>query len=293
MLKPAFSTVACPDWTLTQVIDRAVSLGFEAIELRTFGDASNRLACDPALTSEAKARNMMRERGVEPICLATGVRFDEPIWPPVVGVFFSGAEKSVREGKRAIDLAVGLECPLVRVFGFEYPARESKKAAFKRIGDRLRLVADRADKSGVRIAVENGGSFPGAADLAELIDEIKSPLLGASYSLATGAQWGDKPADAVRLLGDRLWLARIKDAKGGTPCPLGHGDLPCRAFVDALLASKFDGPLVFEWDRAWLPDLAPADQALSEASRTIWSWLGGTVEAKPAPAPTRAAAGRR
>lgn len=291
MLKPAFSTVACPEWTLTQVAERALALGFEAVELRTFGDDSRRFACDPALTSEEKTRAIFRERGVETLSLATGVRFDEPIWPPVLGVFGAAAERSVREGKRAIDLAVGIECPLVRVFGFEYPARERRKVALKRITDRLRMVVDHADKSGVRIAIENGGSFSTAPELLEIIEGIDHPLLGASYSQATGVQSGEDPADAVRLLGDRLWIARIKDAKDGTPVALGEGDLVCQDFVRNLTGSGFDGPLVFEWDRAWVPGLGAAEEALAHASRTMWGWLGGkaTTANSAAAAPSKPA----
>jgi sugar phosphate isomerase/epimerase len=284
MLIPAFSTVACPDWTLKQVADRAEGLDFEAVELRTFGDASRQFACDPALTAEAKVRAMFRESGVEPMSLATGLRFDEPIWPPVLGLFSPAAERSVREAKRAIDLAVGIECPLVRVFGFEYPPREKRANAHKRICDRLQLVADHAEKTGVRVMLENGGSFPKSTDLMEIINEVDSELLGACYSLATGVQSGEDPADAIANLGDRLWAARIKDAKDGFPVFLGEGELACREFVGQLVSAGVSGPLVFEWDRAWIPELAPAAEALKHASQTLYSWLGAP--------PLRAASGQ-
>jgi sugar phosphate isomerase/epimerase len=278
MLKPAFSTVACPEWTLTQVADRALELGFEAVELRTFGDASRSFACDPALTSEEKVRAIFRERGVEPLVLGTGVRFDEPIWPPVFGVLGAAAERSVREGKRAIDLAVGIECPFVRVFGYEHPPHERRAGALRRITDRLRMAIDHADKSGVRVVLENGGSFSTSAELLEIIETIDSPLLGASYSSAVGIQCGEDPAEAIRDLGDKLWVARIKDAKDGRPCFLGEGDLACRDFMRNLASAGFDGPLVFEWDRAWIDGLAPAEEALGHASRTMWGWLGANAQ---------------
>jgi len=280
MLTPAFSTVACPDWTLPQVAQRAAALGFEAVELRTFGDASRQFACDPALTAESKTRALFRESGVEPLCLATGVRFDEPVFPPVLGLFNPAVERSVREAKRAIDLAVGVECPLVRVFGFEYPAREKRAAARKRICTRLQLAVDHADKTGVRVVLENGGSFPTSKDLLEIISEVDSELLGACYSLATGVQSGEDPADAIRNLGDYLWAARIKDIKDSRPCPLGEGDLACREFTQRLTAAGFSGPLIFEWDRAWIPDLAPAEEALAHASRTMYSWIGANQHAR-------------
>lgn len=299
MLKPAFSTVACPDWLLRDVAERAQRCGFEAVELRTFGDDSRRFACDPALSGESKVRAMFLEKGLDVVSLATGLRFDEPVWPPVVGHFSDHGERPVREGKAAVDLAVGLECPLVRVFGFEFPARETRSAAIARIADRLGMVVDHADKSGVRVVLENGGSFSTAEEMLELIARVNHPLLGASYCNATALKVGEDPVEGVKALGDRLWLARIKDLRDGTPCLLGQGTQHCEAFVRALIGTQFHGPLVFEWDRAWSPEIAGAEEALTHASRTLYSWLGatstgartasGTSGAKPA----TAAAGRR
>ena len=282
MLKPAFSTVACPEWTLRDVAHKAVDLGFEFVELRTFGDGSRRFGCDPALTGESKVLTEFREAGVDVVCLATGLRFDEVVWPPVVGYLLPGYESDVRQGKRAVDLALGIECPCVRVFGFEYADRESKVAALKRIAGRLALVVDHADKSGVRIAVENGGSFATAKALRELVDAVGHPLLGASYSLAAGVAAGDKPTGALDLLSEKLFVARIKDLDAtGRPVALGKGKLQIEPFVKALVARSFDGPLVFEWDRAWMPELATPEGVLAEASRTIFGWIAGSSAARP------------
>lgn len=290
MLKPAFSTVACPEWTLRTVAAQALDLGFEAVELRTFGDDSRRFACDPALSDEAKTRTLFLGRGVEILSLGSSVRFDEPVWPPVLGLFSDKRERSVREGKRAVDLAVGLECPLVRVFGFEHPGREARRTALPRIAARLRMVCDHADKSGVRPVLENGGSFPTAPDLLEVIAAVDHPLLGACYCNATAALSGEDPAAGLAILGDRLLLARVKDVKDGRPCLLGEGAMKAEPFVRALAASGFRGPLVFEWDRAWVPDLAPPDQVLRHASRAMYAWAGGAPESVITPAP---AAGRK
>lgn len=287
---PAFSTVATPDWTLAQIAQRAAALGFQAVELRTFGDDSRQFACDPALTSDAKVRALFREAGLDIACVASSVRFDAPVFPPVLGYLSPNVDRSLREGKRAVGLAVSIESPLVRVFGYEIPAHEKRASAVNRITERLRSVVDHADKTGVRVVVENGGSFSTAAELREIIDAIDSPLLGAAYSPATALLAGDNPLAAIRTLADKLWLVHIKDAKGQTPCPLGEGDLGCREFVGALVAERFNGPLVFEWDRAWTPGLAPAEKALAHASRTMYQWIGGKaspgapVAAAPAPA---------
>jgi sugar phosphate isomerase/epimerase len=292
MMKPAFSTVACPEWTLDEVAANAARYGFEGVELRTFGERGTRLACDPALTSEEKTRAMFHAVGVEVLSLGTSVSFDEPIRPPVIGMAISDTERTVREAKRAVALAVALECPLVRVFGFDLPPRETRKSTVARIGRRLGMVADNAAKTGVRIVVENAGAFSRAEDLAELIDAAKSPMVGACYSLAAGDSAGDDTGAAARVLAGRLWMARIKDLDAeGKPRMLGEGTLGCHAFVKALAASGFDGPLVFEWDRLWFPTLAPASEVLPGAAKLLFHWASEGM-ASGAPARVPVAGGR-
>ncbi len=274
MFRAAFSTVACPEWTLERVARAGAEYGYEGVELRTFGYGSTRLACDPALTAAAKVRSLFADMGVQIACLATGARFDEPIRPRVMGRVFGDTEASVRQAKAAIDLAAQIECPLVRVFGFEFPSNEKRKNALPRIEERLRLVADAARNTGVKVVLENGGSFPRAADLLELIDRVASPLLGAAYAAPVAWAAEEDPAEGARLLGDRLWTAKIKDYAGSVPCPLGHGEVPCAPFVTALASMAFDGWLVYEWDRLWLPDLAPPEAVLPGAVKRIYEWAG-------------------
>ena len=255
------------------LVERA---GFDGIELRTFGAASRSFACDPALTAEEKIRAIIDGAGIDCSSLATGIAFDAPIWPPVVGRAMSDQEGSVREAKRAIDLAAQIEAPLVRVFGFHTHGRESMKQAIKRIGGRLRLACDHARNTGVRLVVENGGSFERAEALAELIARVNSPLLGASYDGAVGHVAGDDPAEAVATLGDRLWLGRVKDMLDGRPVQLGDGDRDPEGFVRALAGAGFAGTVVFDWDAAWFENLTPAEEILPRGLERLCAWAGQT-----------------
>ena len=76
MLRLAFSTVACHTWTLERVARSAGEWGYMGVELRSFGEGGTRFACDPALTSGGKVRELFREAGVEVAGIGGGVRFD-------------------------------------------------------------------------------------------------------------------------------------------------------------------------------------------------------------------------
>jgi sugar phosphate isomerase/epimerase len=274
MFRTAFSTVACPEWTLDRVARAAADYGYDAVELRTFGSGSTQFACDPALTAPEKIRRLFAQTGASIGSLATSVAFDAPINPPVIGRV-ADTELSVRRAKFAIDLAAAIGCPFVRVFGFEISRREKRAGAIARIRQRLALAADAARNLGVRLVIENGGSFPRAADLLELITAAGSPLVGAAYSNAVAAAAGEDPADGATQLGQFLWVAKLRDRDAdGRLCPVGDGTLRCRDFVRFLAGSAFRGPLVVEWDRAWLPDLESPDAVLPRSLRRIYEWSG-------------------
>ena len=274
MLAPAFSTVACPEWTLEQVFAAAARLGWLGVELRSFGQGTRGFASDPALTAPEKIRGWAERAGVPVSMLATSCRFDAPVSPPVLGLVIGDPDRPVREAKAAIDLAASIECPLVRVFGFDVPAAERPAAAHARLIDRLRKTVDGAHRTGVRVALENGGSFPRAADLQCLLDAVNSPLLGACYNVAVAHAAGEAPAQGVATLGSRLFAARVKDLDAaGRPCPLGAGRVPVKPLLKALAGAGFAGPVVYEWDRAWMLDLAPAEPALQHAATTLFAWM--------------------
>ncbi len=269
MIQPAFSTVACADWPLDLIASRCKLWGFPGIELRTFGDASREFACDPALTDALKIRRMFHEAGTQICSLATSIGFDEPIRPPVIGNAIGDTERTVRAAKRAIDLAITIECPLVRVFGFEIHHAEPQKAALARIVARLKRVVDHAHRTGVRVMLENAGGFPTSTSIIQIIDAVNSPLLGACFNVANAHAAGEDPGIGAANLDDRLLALRIKDLKRGRPVPLGTGEIEWTGAVKAAARTKLDEVLIYEWDRAWIPDLASADEILPGAAKAL------------------------
>lgn len=278
MIEIAMSTVACPELTIQHAIELAERTGFDGIEFRTGGVRATRLACDPFLTDEAKTRGELESEGIKALCLATATTFDQPIDPPVLGRLRDN-EPMIREAKRSIDLAAQLECPFVRVFGFQKTERESYKSVLKRVAGRLHYACDHCRNTGTYLAIENGGTFSSAEQLAELVDKVDSPFIRASYDVAIGADAGDEPAQAIAALGSRLGLIRVRDNDENGPVMLGTGVRPGEAFVRTFAEAGFDGSIVYEWERLWFEGLRPADEVLPEAVRKLCDWAGLTAGA--------------
>ena len=283
MIRTAFSTVACPRWTLARVARTAADLGFDGVELRTFGYDSRRFVCDPLMSSARKVASTFGDLGVDPCCLSTSISLERPVRPHVVGrTFIFDQEGVTRQATRLVDFASIIGAPYVRVFGFEVPEGEKRTTSVRLIANRLATIADHARHRGVTLLLENGGSFRTAESLREIIDMVDSPLLGACYNNAVGLPAGDDFAQAVRTLGRRLRVARLKDFGEHGCVPLGTGRSEAEAFVRSLVEyGHFDGWLSYEWDTAWDDSLAPADEVLPEAIRTIYGWLGARGGASP------------
>jgi len=271
-MKFALSTVACPDWTLNKVADTAQELGVQGVELRTFGYGSCASACDPALTAPTKVQSILRSGGAAPAILATSCRFDDVVFPPVVGWAITDVNRSAREGKAMVELAADLDCPIVRVFGFEFPVRESRRAAIDRIVSRLAQVADAARARGVRVAVENGGSFSSASELAELLDALDHPCAGAFYNVATAAAAGDQPVHGINALADRLLAVKVKDFSQGRPVALGQGSPHSQHALGELRTQRFAGWVTYELDRSLLPANSDPMPTLRDSVRRMFEW---------------------
>ncbi len=275
-MKVAFSTVACPDWTLDRVMSFADEVEYDGVELRTFGWGSTGLACDPALTDGEKVRRLALESGTHVMCLGTSVKFDDPIRPPVLGRALRAGEPSLEAGKRFLQLADELECPCIRVFGFEGPGGESRARTHDRVVVRLRSLLDAARSRRIRVVLENGGSFGRASDLAEVIRECGSQWLGAAYNIAVGVSAGDRVEDAIDLLGDRLWTVKLKDLRGTKPVEIGQGETPLRPAVEHLERNAYEGWLVVEWMKYWVPEIAEPEGVLRRAVGTLQEWIVGS-----------------
>jgi len=279
MIRPAFSSVAFPDWTLDRVARAAAEFGYLGVEARSFGQGSTTLACDPALSSPENVRRAFDDAGVDLACLATGARFDQPIFPPVVGYLLPSQHIPLEEAKHLVDVAHDVKAPFIRVYAWDVPKGQSRRATIKLVADRISKVCDYARGRDVTVLIENGGAFSSYTDLAEILHRVGSPLLAVAYDLQAAVDAGDNPTTGLRELGRSVRVARIRDRRSGNPCPIGTGELPVRGFLKCLADMGSDAWTVVTWDRLWLPHLDPAETVLPDAARMLFEFAGAAPTA--------------
>ena len=270
-IKFAFSTVAVPELTLDQVATQAKELGYEGVELRTLGPGGGGLASDPSLSEPQKVADVFREAGVEPICLSTSVSLHHKKTGDAHRAFF--------EAQRYLEIAAEMNCPAVRVFGYEVGPGENHRAVIHRIADRAAQLADKAGELGVQLLFENAGSLVGSKEWWWLLDMVNHPMLGMVWNVANSV--AANPTDAggwvsVSTLNSRIRIAKVKDTNVGQGTgyvQLGDGDVGIPTFMKRLLGIGFDGYVTVEWDRLWLDTLAPPEEFLPEAVNRLRGWV--------------------
>ncbi len=290
MIRTAFSTVACPEWTLERVALAAREWGFDGVDLRSWGHGggpSPMFACEPGMTDKTKVRRIFAEQGVAIAGLSTDVCFDDPIFPPVLGLALPGKDASVREGRHMVQVAHDVGAQSIRVFALEISPRERRDRGLRRICERLARVCDHARNRDVLVLIENEGTFASGWDLVEILERVGSPQLGASYNLLAGTLVEDEASEVLNALGPKLVSARLRDVEELWPAPLGEGDLPCEGFVKSVaeVAARWGTSpwVVFDWDRAGVGGLAGPEEVLPGVAETIIGWSGGrdATGAKP------------
>lgn len=275
-MKLAFSSVACPGWSLATMVEKAKEYGYQGIELRGL-EGQMHLPLAPQLAANpGKIAKLMRDTGVEIVCLASSAAFHMTD-PKAVA-------ENQAQTREYIDLASKLECPCVRVFGAEIPkARffgyEKRETVLGRIAAALRELADYAAARRVTILVENSGDFVDSAAIWYLVDAADSPAVKCCWNPFAAQARRERPTTSIPRLGARIGLIHVTDGKfdeaghfEGYALP-GQGTVEMARMVQLLKGVGYRGHLVFEWPKLWTPSLADADKALPAAAKFFQSMI--------------------
>lgn len=274
-MKIAYSTTVCPGWTLDQAIEAASEFGFLGLEMRAFQEPQPAMNCDPMRLDPSDVRRMFDNAGVSPLGLATGIRYDKPIFPPVIGHVFVNEEEGVSETKEFVDYASKVGVGYVRVYGYELPAVEPRAWGIRRVGERLQLAAQTTRNTDCMLLIENGGSFARASDLLKLIEAYPHQRLGVSYNIKAAKLAGECPVQGVKLLREHLYCVKVTDVDAEHhPVLLGDGVMPCREVISELDEMGFGGWIVYKYPKLWVhEDGRNPCEVLKHASDTLYSWI--------------------
>lgn len=264
-MKLSFSTLACPDWTLPQIIAIASTAGYDGVELR-FVENEDSLWKLPVFRGKelAAAKRAFSDHGLTISCLDTSCRFHSP-----------DADERARwltEGERMADLAAALGAPGMRVFGDTIQPGADRASTRSWIADSIRTLAENTGPKGIEVWLETHGDFATGSETAAILAEAGCAQTGAIWDPANCfLESGERPQEGAARLGASIRHIHIKDLRqnhdGWKPVLTGDGDFPLPEVRTALRQLGYDRFVSFEWEKKWHPDIADATVALPHFTR--------------------------
>jgi sugar phosphate isomerase/epimerase len=270
----AFSTLGCPSWNLTKILDFADTHGFAAVELR--GLEGNLDLPSYAAFSRERMGQTTRDiaaHGLKIAVVSSSASMHE--------VDPAKRKKELDDARRSIDLAAALNAPYIRVFGnspdSEKPVipDESLKT---RVSSGLHELGEYGETRKVTVLMESHDDFTSAAVLEDVLRRADSQhvgLLWDAYHTFTASN--EPPEQTVQKLGRWIRHTHFKDGVGSGKdrhyVLTGKGDIPIRRQIAALHASDYMGYYCFEWEKVWHPDLQDPEIAFADYARVMSGYL--------------------
>ena len=267
-MKISFSTLACPDFSWTDIYSMAKDLGFHGIEVRGIGDETNALKTKPFSAEKVdKTAEKLRSLKLEIPCLSTGCCLK----------FSDKREENLAEISAHADLAAKLNTPYIRILADLTPAPEGEvDDSF--IAEVLKEAAAVAEAKNVTLLVETNGVYSDTKRLKNLLDTVNSPAVGALWDMHHPYRYmGETGEETVANLGNYIKFIHVKDSEivdGKLTYKLmGEGDMPLHAMLSALQKIGYDGYISLEWVKRWSRDLYAAGIVFPQFARYMKPYL--------------------
>lgn len=254
MIRIAFSTIACPLYTIPQMAEAVRRYQYDGIEL--YALEGQRLL--PDMLANRLHEFQQHMRGI-PIVMINS-------WGQLSSSDANERAAQEKQIERTFELAAALGCPRVKTFGGVIPTDRTKDEVFDYMAESLARLAVRAAELGITLVVETHDGFCLGADLAALFSRVNDPHIAALWDIHHPYRMGEDVFATDRLIGARVVHAHIKDAirvdDGWRFVLPGEGELPVATMITCLLARNFDGYLAVDWEKMWHTEIDEPEIAL-------------------------------
>ena len=258
-MKLSYSTLACPAWDISRIVEAAVASRYDAVDFRGY------LGCvevvdSPHFRGDAlrELARRVRDAGLAVSCLSSGAKMSAPD--------AAARTRELDAMRRYADLCGPLGCRQVRIFG---GASDGIADPVANAAETLVAASAIARDAGIEFVVETHDAWTETAKLRAAFDAAGRPD-GVALLWDVHHPWafhGEDPEGSARNLAPYVRNTHWKDS---SPLPdgkrrlrlLGEGDVPLRRIWDALRATGYDGWYTLEWEKRWHPEIEEPEVAV-------------------------------
>ena len=266
-MKLTFSTLGCPDWNISQIVEAARRFGYDGVELRAIAGSLNLLSRPEFASQEiGSTRKYFADHGVSICCIDTSCTFHS---------------LDQRERFEQVDLALAhaelaaqLGATLIRVFPDKIQPGATREQTRDFIAESLRRIAERMP-AGLNVALETHGDFARTEAAVEIVALADHPRVKLIWDVANSVAAGDSVEHAARTVEPYVAHIHLRDARPVAnaehwlPVLAGRGCVPFAEAIAAIETLKFDGYVSFEWEKYWHPEIEEPEVALPDFMSAI------------------------
>ncbi|MCE9613311.1 MAG: sugar phosphate isomerase/epimerase [Lentisphaerae bacterium] len=256
-MQPSFMTLGCPAWDIDAICRNGHAMGFAGVDFRGLGEQLD-ITVLPAFTTHLDAtRRQLGDAGLAVSGISTSIQVCDR----------NVRAKSLEEAKRTIPVALALGARQVRVFGGGN-LEANPRPDLADIGAAcMAEILSLEGANRLHWLFETHDLWIRGADCRLLLDRIPNPAFGALWDMGhTYRVGGETPEESYAAIGSRVGYTHVKDAVLDGPHPStmkdgwryvapGEGALPLAHSVHLLRQGGYDGWLVFEHEKRWIPAL--------------------------------------
>jgi sugar phosphate isomerase/epimerase len=258
-MKTSFSTLACPDWSFSEVLQAASTYGYDGVELRVISrelDLWNLPEFQPS--SLPSARSRIEDHGLVVASMGSSACFHSPD--------VQERQRNLDSALRMAELASGLGAPSIRVFGDRIQPGSDRKQTVAWIAESLTQLADKLKLIGLEVWLETHGDFAAAADVNDIFARLNSERIGIIWDPSNAFEQNGEIPLILPALSSQIRHVHLKDLKRESSSfnyvLTGEGEFPLATMFASLAQIQFDGFVSFEWEKLWHPELDPPEIAL-------------------------------
>ncbi len=272
-MKLSFSTLACPDYSFTDIYAMAKDLGFDGIEVRGLGTDifDNKHNMPFANENIAATAKTLASIGIEIPCMSSDCCLRYPAL----------AEENKAIVAEYIKAAKVLGTKYVRVLGDEAP-QATDNGNDEEVLKQLTALVPMAEEAGITLIIETNGVYSDSARLKNILDSIHSDNVAALWDVHHTYRFAkETPEQTVQNLGMYIAHVHIKDSiieDGKISYKLmGEGDMPIEEAIRALRSINFEGYFSLEWVKRWAPYLQDAGIIFPNYVNYMSAFMGSSV----------------
>ena len=264
----SFSTLGCPKWSFTQIVNAAVEYGYDGIEIRgilNFMDITKA----PEFSSPegiAETVKVLADKKLKLVCLGASA-----------SMHYADAEKrksNLDEAKSLIDLAQKTNCPYIRVFPDKFPQDQDRSVTMELIINGLKELGDHARDTRVSVLMETHGEVVKTDDSQYIMEKAGGPHVGLVWDVSN--MWcvtKESPTMVYGKLKKYIHHAHFRDARivngQEQSVLLGLGEVPLKEAARLLEADNYQGFYSFEWEKRWMPKVEDPEIAFPQYVKAI------------------------